>query len=120
MTDIFQPTNEQRTFVVDSLESGLTYKEVYEILKITEPTFTKHFEYEKLTSKALLLNSATKVIKEAVKGGSLDAAKFVLSKRGDAWKDSLNVTSDDGSMSPRRTLSDFYADIPDTEPKYNP
>ena len=103
MTDKYIPTQDQRVFVGDCARRGDTLTSIAAALNIHRDTVKVHFEYELLTNKMLLANKAVNVLDEALGKGSVDAAKFVLTKvGGDAWKDKVDVNNigDDVSRPP--------------------
>lgn len=88
--------------------SGVNHEDIIQTLEITRPTYDKVFKDEKKLGTINLVGKAGIVISKKLSENSLDAAKFVLSRVAPNWKENLNLTSDDGSMSPPRDFNDFY------------
>jgi predicted transcriptional regulator len=58
----------------------MSMENIAECLGITDDTLRKHFRYEIVTSRAVIKGKAIGVINDALTDGSVDAAKFVLSR----------------------------------------
>lgn len=100
---VFQPTEDDRLFVARCVVAGnMTIKDIAACLQINDDTLRKHFKYEIAISRALLQNKAVKTIDDALTDGSVDAAKFVLSRKA-GWveRKEHDLSSADGSMSPK-------------------
>jgi len=106
MTAKYIPTDEQRVFVGDCARRGDSLAAISRVLDIHADTLKVHFEYELLTNKMLLANKAVGILDFHLSLGSLDAAKFTLTKiGGDAWKDKVDVNnSGDGVSRPAPTI----------------
>lgn len=77
----YRPKDADREFVKRCVCAGdMTINEIADCLNITDDTLRKHFRYEITTSRAELKGKAIGVIDNALTDGSVDAAKFVLSR----------------------------------------
>jgi len=77
----YKPTDADRIFVSRSVKAGATLLEIAACLNIHDDTLRKHYRYEIKTAKGMLKTSAIGVLEDALQDGSLDAAKFILSRR---------------------------------------
>lgn len=105
---LYQPTDADREFVERCICSGdMSINDIAECLNITDDTLRKHYRYEIVTSRARLKGKAVGVIANALDDGSVDAAKFVLARQaGWSEKTQHDLTSSDGSMTPKPTTID--------------
>ena len=77
---MYKPTDPDRDFVSRAVKSGTPMAVVADCLNIDVNTLKKHFQYEIMTSRQALKNKAVRVLDDSLDDGSLDAAKFVLSR----------------------------------------
>lgn len=76
----YKPTDEDRTFVEQAVMAGSRINDIADCLNITDDTLRKHFRYEIMTSRERLKSDAIRVLMDSLSDGSLDAAKYVLSR----------------------------------------
>ena len=76
----YEPSDADRVFVERSVSAGTTINDIADCLNITDDTLRKHFRYEITTARARLKSDAVRVLGESLTDGSLDAAKYVLSR----------------------------------------
>ena len=86
----YKPTEADRIFVERSVMAGTLINEIAECLNITDDTLRKHFRYEITTARARLKGDAVRVLMDSLTDGSLDAAKYVLSRVA-GWTESQVV-----------------------------
>ena len=77
---LYKPTDADRDFVERSVMAGTQINTIAECLNITDDTLRKHYKYEIVTARERLKGSAVRVIMDSLEDGSLDAAKYVLSR----------------------------------------
>ena len=101
----YKPTEADRSFVHRAVQAGSRINDIAECLNITDDTLRKHFRYEIAMARQLLITKAVGVVDDALTDGSLDAAKYVLS-RAAGWteKQAFDHTSSDGTMTPKPAL----------------
>jgi len=87
----YQPKEEDRSFVERAVMAGTGVEKIAEILDITLPTLRKHYRYEIFTSRERLKGKAVGVLNQNLDDGSLDAAKFVLTRIA-GWTETQQVT----------------------------
>jgi predicted transcriptional regulator len=94
---LYRPTDADRLFVERSVMAGTQINEIADCLNITDDTLRKHFRYEITTARARLKGDAVRVLMDSLTDGSLDAAKYVLSRvAGWTEKTATEVTGKDG------------------------
>lgn len=100
----YVPGEEDRVFVERAIMAGTAIIKIANALNISKDTLRKYYLYEILTAKERLKNEAVRVLDEHLKGNSLEASKFVLSRVA-GWneKKAIDHTSSDGTMSPQLT-----------------
>lgn len=93
----YTPTDEDREFVRRCIVSGMTVDETATAINLSDETLRKYYRFEIITGRAILNGNAVKVLEDALKDGSVDAAKFILSRRA-GWteKTSHEVSGKDG------------------------
>lgn len=86
-----------RLFVSRSVRAGSRINDIADCLNITDDTLRKHFRYEIMTARETLKASAVGVLEDSLQDGSLDAAKYVLSRVA-GWSETnkTEVTGKDG------------------------
>jgi len=77
-----------RTFVEGCIMAGIPQAEVAGCLNICVNTLKKHYRYEIVTSLNQLGSKAAKCLEDAINSGSVDAAKYVLSRKFD-WREKV-------------------------------
>jgi predicted transcriptional regulator len=94
---LYVPTDADRLFVERSVMAGTQINEIADCLNITDDTLRKHFRYEITTARARLKGDAVRVLMDSLTDGSLDAAKYVLSRvAGWTEKQAVEHTGRDG------------------------
>ena len=90
----YKPTDADRGFVERAVMAGTRINVIADCLNITDDTLRKHFRYEITTARERLKGDAVRVLMDSLTDGSLDAAKYVLSRVA-GWSEStaLDVTS---------------------------
>jgi hypothetical protein len=112
----FEPSDADRSFVYRSVQSGARINDIADCLNVTDDTLRKHFRYEIAMARQLLIVKAVGVVDDALTDGSLDAAKYVLSRvAGWTEKTLQDHTSSDGSMSPQPTIIEIVYPEDDDE-----
>jgi len=96
----YQPTENDRIFVERAVMAGSRINDIANCLNITDDTLRKHFRYEIFTARERLKGDAVRVLMDSLTDGSLDAAKYVLSRVA-GWTEKQDFTSSDGSMTPK-------------------
>ena len=101
----FDPTDADREFVRRMVTAGRPQNKIAECLNISLNTLIKHFRYELITSRELLIGKAVRCLEESLDDGSLDAAKYTLARAAN-WseKSEMDHKSSDGSMTPPTTI----------------
>lgn len=86
--------------------AGTDILKIAEALNLHDDTLRKHFRFEIVTGRERLKNEAVRVLLDCLTDGSLDAAKFVLTRVA-GWTESSKVdhTSSDGSMTPPKIIT---------------
>ena len=111
---LYEPSDADRLFVERSVMAGTQINVIADCLNITDDTLRKHFKYEITTARERLKGDAVRVLMDSLTDGSLDAAKYVLSRvAGWTEKSVIDNTSSDGTMTPQvitRTVIDPKAD----------
>jgi hypothetical protein len=100
---LYRPSEEDRLFVEMSVMAGTQINIISDCLNITDDTLRKHFKYEITTARERLKGSAMRVLMDSLTDGSLDAAKYVLSRVA-GWTEKHDHTSSDGSMTPTKII----------------
>ena len=77
---LYKPTDADRLFVERSVMAGTTINTIADCLNITDDTLRKHFRYEITTARERMKGEAVRVLMDSLTDGSLDAAKYVLSR----------------------------------------
>lgn len=95
----YKPSGADRIFVERAVKAGSRINDIADCLNVTDDTLRKHFRYEIATARERLKVSAVGVIEDSLQDGSLDAAKYVLSRVA-GWTDKVDHTSSDGTMTP--------------------
>lgn len=91
----YVPSKVDRDFVERAVAAGTAIKTIAECLNISDDTLRKHFKYEILTARERLKGDAVRVLMDSLTDGSLDAAKYVLSRiAGWTEKQSVVVSGD--------------------------
>jgi len=109
----YRPTDADRIFVERAVMAGSRINDIADCLNIADDTLRKHFKYEIMTARERLKGDAVRVLMDSLTDGSLDAAKYVLSRvAGWTEKTVVDNTSSDGSMRPT-TIILADADEPD-------
>lgn len=94
---------------------GVQQMEVAVYLGISDRTLRKHYRRE-LDTATITANAqvARSLFKNAVDNSNVSAQIFWLKTRaGFREKQEIDLTSSDGSMSPGKSLNDFYSDSND-------
>lgn len=103
----YKPTADDRTFVERAVMAGSALNSIADCLNISDDTLRKYFRYEIMTSRERLKGNAVRVLVDSLDDGSLDAAKYVLSRvAGWTEKSVVDNTSSDRSMSPAGPAQD--------------
>lgn len=76
----YKPTDADRLFVERAVKAGSRINDIADCLNITDDTLRKHFRYEIMTARERLKAAAVGVLDDSLEDGSLDAAKYVLSR----------------------------------------
>lgn len=93
----YEPTDADRQFVERAVMAGSRINDIAECLNITDDTLRKHFRYEIVTARERLKGDAVRVLMDSLTDGSLDAAKYVLSRvAGWTERQALEHTGADG------------------------
>ena len=101
----YKASDADRTFVERAVMAGTPIEKIAECLNLHDDTLRKHFRYEIMTGRERLKGDAIRVLADSLTDNSLDAAKFVLGRvAGWTEKQSVNLTSEDGSMTPTRIV----------------
>jgi hypothetical protein len=99
----YTPTKEDREFVEQMVMAGSSILKIAECLNLHDDTLRKNFRYEIVTGRERLKANAVRVLMDSLTDGSLDAAKFVLSRIA-GWNEKMemqaDLTSSDGSFKP--------------------
>lgn len=96
---MYTPTDADRLFVERSVMAGTLINEIADCLNITDDTLRKHFRYEITTARARLKGEAVRVLMDSLTDGSLDAAKYVLS-RAAGWSERHELSGPNGGAIP--------------------
>lgn len=99
----YKPSETDRAFVERAVMAGSRINDIANCLNITDCTLRKHFRYEIMTARERLKGDAVRVVMDSLEDGSLDAAKYVLSRVA-GWTERHDHTSSDGTMSPREIV----------------
>lgn len=73
-------TEQDRIFVERAVMAGTAINVIAECLNITDDTLRKYYRYEIVTGRERLKGDAIRVLMDSLTDGSLDAAKYVLSR----------------------------------------
>lgn len=93
----YAPTDADRLFVERAVMAGTKIETIAVALNIHDDTLRKHFRYEIVTGRERLKGDAVRVLLDSLTDGSLDAAKFVLSRvAGWSEKTALEVSGPNG------------------------
>jgi transcription initiation factor TFIIIB Brf1 subunit/transcription initiation factor TFIIB len=97
-----QPTDQLRQQVSVMVEIGMRQEEMSRVLGISEHTLRKHYEKELENAKAILnsavANNLYRIATSSEKG-AVAAAIFWMKTRA-RWKETIDLSNDDGSMKP--------------------
>lgn len=77
---LYKPTEADRLFVERAVMAGSLINDIASCLNITDDTLRKHYRYEIATARERLKGDAVRVLMDSLTDGSLDAAKYVLSR----------------------------------------
>ena len=77
---LYKPTDADRLFVERAVMAGTQINTIADCLNITDDTLRKHFRYEITTARERMKGDAVRVLMDSLTDGSLDAAKYVLSR----------------------------------------
>ena len=77
---LYKPTDADRLFVERAVMAGTQINTIADCLSITDDTLRKHFRYEITTARERMKGDAVRVLMDSLTDGSLDAAKYVLSR----------------------------------------
>lgn len=99
---LYIPTDADRIFVERAVMAGTVINNIADCLNITDDTLRKHFRYEIMTARERMKGDAIRVLMDSLTDGSLDAAKYVLSRvAGWTERNVVDNTSSDGTMTPK-------------------
>ena len=76
----YKPNEQDRTFVEQAIKAGATINKIAECLRMSDDTLRKYYKYEIAVGRQNLVNKAVGVLDDSLTDGSLDAAKYVLSR----------------------------------------
>ena len=76
----YKPNEQDRTFVEQAIKAGATINKIAECLRMSDDTLRKYYKYEIAVARQNLVNKAVGVLDDSLTDGSLDAAKYVLSR----------------------------------------
>ena len=76
----YKPNDQDRTFVEQAIKAGATINKIAECLRMSDDTLRKYYKYEIAVGRQNLVNKAVGVLDDSLTDGSLDAAKYVLSR----------------------------------------
>lgn len=99
----YKPTAADRAFVDRAVMAGSRIEDIAAALNIHDDTLRKHFRYEITTGRERLNGEAIRVLMDSLTDGSLDAAKFVLSRRA-GWTERQAVELTGKNGGPIQTL----------------
>lgn len=86
----YKPTDADRVFVERAVMGGSRIEDIAAALNIHDDTLRKHYRYEIMTARERLKGEAIRVICDSLTDGSLDAAKYVMSRVG-GWTEKVPV-----------------------------
>lgn len=93
----YKPTQADREFVDRAVMAGSQIKDIAAALNIHDDTLRKHYRYEIATARERLKGDAVRVLMDSLTDGSLDAAKYVLSRvAGWSERQAVELTGKDG------------------------
>lgn len=97
----YKPNDQDRIFVEQAIKAGATINKIAECLRMSDDTLRKYYKYEIAVARQNLVNKAVGVIDDSLTDGSLDAAKYVLSRvAGWTEKQSVDHTTNGKDMPP--------------------
>jgi len=106
----YKASEADRTFVERAVMAGTPIEKIAKCLNLHDDTLRKNFMYEIMTGRERLKGDAIRVLVDSLTDNSLDAAKFVLSRvAGWTEKSAVDLSSSDGTMTPKPTLIQFTA-----------
>lgn len=111
----FKPNKKDRATVTQMCAVGIPHKMICKLVRdgIDDKTLRKHFKKELDTAKAKANASIGGALyKKAMAGDTASLIFWAKTQMG--WKETVDLTSSDGSMSPRN-FNDFYPE-PETKP----
>lgn len=76
----YAPTDADRDFVLRAVQAGSHLKDIARALNIDRDTLNKYYRFEIMTGRERLKVKAVRVLNDSLDDGSLDAAKFTLSR----------------------------------------
>lgn len=76
----YKPTDADRVFVDRAVMAGSRIEDIAQCLNVHADTLRKHFRYEIFTARERMKGDAIRVLMDSLRDGSLDAAKYVLSR----------------------------------------
>ena len=102
---LYKPSDADRLFVERSVMAGTQINTIAECLNITDDTLRKHFRYEITTARERLKGDAVRVLMDSLTDGSLDAAKYVLSRvAGWTERQAVDHTTNGKDMPPQQII----------------
>jgi len=106
----FKPTEADRLLVHRLAMAGRTQNIIADCLNITDDTLRKHFRYELTVAREELHGKAVQCLSDAIEDGSVDAAKYVLS-RSAGWteKQAIDHTTNGKDLAPTRIIIEAAA-----------
>lgn len=110
---LYKPTDADRLFVERAVKAGSKINNIADCLGVTDDTLRKHFRYEIMSAREKLKAAAVGVLDDSLTDGSLDAAKYVLSRiAGWTEKQAHEHSGPDGGpiQSEDKTARDILSD----------
>ena len=93
----YRPSDADRLFVERAVMAGTTVQNIAAALNIHDDTLRKHYRFEIVTARERLKGEAVRVLMDNLTDGSLDAAKYVLSRvAGWTERQAIEHTGADG------------------------
>lgn len=99
----YKPNDKDRTFVEQAVQAGTTIGNICKCLRMDDATLRKYYEYEIVTARTRMTCLAASVVVNNLNDGNLGAAMYVLNRVA-GWTEKVDMTSSDGSMSPKAGL----------------
>ena len=105
----YRPNDADRLFVERAVMAGTTVQNIAAALNIHDDTLRKHYRFEIVTARERLKGEAVRVLMDSLTDGSLDAAKYILSRvAGWTEKQAVKHTGPDGG--PVQTITRVVVD----------